>query len=242
MDYGINADYARTSVESGTSTGDMIAIVMIGIVFLLVMTAVIYIVNSIFLGKVFKKAGLPAWQAWVPLLNSWKMLEIGGKKGYWVLLGFVSTIGSGFIRNTDSENSLVVVAIVAIISLAAILVNLIIYVITVHNINLKLQYGAGMTVCAIFLPLIWVIVLGVSKNQWNDSLGDPRTDRPVVPPAYLQAAPMTQPTSPIQQQTPVVPAPPQQPASPIQPEGQSQPSLPSETNTPSQDESQPAQQ
>ena len=105
MDYGTNADYARTSIESGTSIEDMIAIFLIGIVYLLV-----------------------------------------------------------------------------------------------------------MTVYAIFLPLIWVIVLGVSKNQWNDSLGDPRTDRPVVPPAYLQAAPMTQPTSPIQPQTPVVPAPPQQPA------------------------------
>ena len=242
MDYGINADYARTSVESGISTGDIIAIFIIGIVFSLVMTVVIYVVNSIFLGKVFKKAGLPAWQAWVPVLNNWKILEIGGKKRYWVLLGFVSAIGSGFIRNTNSENSIVLEAIVAIISLAAILAYLIIYVIAVHNINLKLQYGAGMTVCAIFLPLIWVIVLGVSKNQWNDSLGDPRTDRPVVPPAYPKAAPMTQPTSPIQPQTPVVPAPPQQPASPIQPEGQSQPSLPSETNTPSQDESQPAQQ
>lgn len=242
MDYGINADYARTSVGSGISAGDIIATFIIGIVFLLVITVVIYVVNSIFLGKVFKKAGLPAWQAWVPVLNNWKILEIGGKKGYWVLLSFVSAIGSGFIRNTNSENSIVLGAIVAIISLAAILAYLIIYVIAVHNINLKLQYGAGMTVCAIFLPLIWVIVLGVSKNQWNDSLGDPRTDRPVVPPAHLQAAPMTQPTSPIQPQAPVVPAPPQQPASPIQQEGQSQPSLPSETNTPSQDESQPAQQ
>lgn len=59
MDYGTNADYARTSMESGTSIEDMIAIFLIGIVFLLVMTVVIYVVNSISLGKVFKKADLP---------------------------------------------------------------------------------------------------------------------------------------------------------------------------------------
>ena len=59
MDYGTNADYARTSMESGTSIRDMVAIFLIGIVFLLVMTVVVYVVNSIFLGKVLKKADLP---------------------------------------------------------------------------------------------------------------------------------------------------------------------------------------
>ena len=38
MDYGTNADYARTSIESATSIEDMIAIFLIGIVYLLVMT------------------------------------------------------------------------------------------------------------------------------------------------------------------------------------------------------------
>ena len=38
MVYGTNSDYARTSMESETSIGDMIAIFLIGIVYLLVMT------------------------------------------------------------------------------------------------------------------------------------------------------------------------------------------------------------
>lgn len=38
MDYGTNADYARTGIESGTSIEDMIAIFLIGTVYLLVMT------------------------------------------------------------------------------------------------------------------------------------------------------------------------------------------------------------
>ena len=54
MVYGTNSDYARTSMESETSIGDMIAIFLIGIVFLLVMTAVVYVVNFIFLVKFFK--------------------------------------------------------------------------------------------------------------------------------------------------------------------------------------------
>lgn len=54
MVYGTSSDYARTSMESETSIGDMIAIFLIGIVFLLVMTVVVYVVNSIFLVKFFK--------------------------------------------------------------------------------------------------------------------------------------------------------------------------------------------
>ena len=64
-----------------------------------------------------------------------------------------------------------------------------------HNINKKLGYEVSMTVLAILLPFVWVIVVGLSKNEWNDSLGDPRTDAPDIPVAISQPS-EGQPTPP----------------------------------------------
>lgn len=110
----------------------------------LVLLVVGYVVSAIFLGKVFKKGGVPAWQAWVPILNSWRIFELGGRQGFWAILAMVPILN---------------------------IVSAIFMIIAIYNINLKLKYGAGMTVVALFFPLIWVIVAGVSKNEWTDSLG-----------------------------------------------------------------------
>lgn len=106
-----------------------------------------YVLNSIFLSMVFKKAGVPSWQAWVPILNIWKTLEIGGKNGAWVFVSLVPFVGS--------------------------IAFLIFIIMAYQNINLKMGYGTGMTVLALVFPFIWLIILALSKNQWNPNLGQP---------------------------------------------------------------------
>ena len=32
--------------------------------------------------KALKKAGVKPWQSWVPYLNSWRLLQLGGQKGW----------------------------------------------------------------------------------------------------------------------------------------------------------------
>ena len=182
--YSTELSYTDTamSVDTDGAMAMFGVIVVIGLIF----TIGFYVLNSIFLGKIFKKAGVESWKAWVPILNSWKMLEIGGKPGFWAIL-----------------------AIIPIVNLVA----AIFMYIAIHNINLKIQYGVGMTILAIFFPMIWVIVAGVNKNPWNDSLGDPRTDQPQYQPAgpaYAQQPPApeyAQPAAPGYAQPPAPTAP-----------------------------------
>ena len=222
MDYGTNMDYARANaVGVSTSGSDIFAILMV-VLLLLVLAA--YVIYSIFLSRIFKKASLPAWQAWVPFLNAWQTLELGGKKGYWNALGIGSSIGSTISLNIDNDNALAISSVFSIISIGLGIAYFVINLIALHNINLKMQYGAGMTVCAAFLPIVWVIVLGVSKNQWNDSLGDPRVNRPAAIPAYTQAAPMANGgVAQGQPQPPVQPVPPVQTQAPTPDQNNSQP-------------------
>lgn len=43
---------------------------------------------------IFRKAGVEAWPAWVPIFNVWRLLELGGQKGWWVLVGLIPVIGT----------------------------------------------------------------------------------------------------------------------------------------------------
>ena len=50
---------------------------------------VVYVVYSLTLMALFKKMGIEAWKAWVPVYNVWVFLEAGGQKGFWSLLSLV---------------------------------------------------------------------------------------------------------------------------------------------------------
>ena len=150
---------------STTTTIDTAQAVAMGIGILIaaaIITLLMYAIVAIFLGKLFKKAGIPAWQAWVPVLNNWKLFEIGGKPGFWAVLAVVPVLN-------------IVSAIFGIIAM--------------HNINLKLRYDAGMTVLAVLVPLVWFIIVGTSSHTWDDSLGAPRLDQPITPTEPTDAAP-----------------------------------------------------
>ena len=150
---------------STTTTIDTAQAVAMGIGILIaaaIITLLMYAIVAIFLGKLFKKAGIPAWQAWVPVLNNWKLFEIGGKPGFWAVLAIVPVLN-------------IVSAIFGIIAM--------------HNINLKLRYDAGMTVLAVLVPLVWFIIVGTSSHTWDDSLGAPRLDQPITPTEPTDTAP-----------------------------------------------------
>ena len=150
---------------STTTTIDTAQAVAMGIGILIaaaIITLLMYAIVAIFLGKLFKKVGIPAWQAWVPVLNNWKLFEIGGKPGFWAVLAVVPVLN-------------IVSAIFGIIAM--------------HNINLKLRYDAGMTVLAVLVPLVWFIIVGTSSHTWDDSLGAPRLDQPITPTEPTDTAP-----------------------------------------------------
>jgi hypothetical protein len=105
---------------------------------------VTYIYFAIFAGMILKKAGQPAWAAWVPVYNQWKLNELGGIRGAWSLLvlgAFVPFIGSLL-----SIGGAVLFAIA--------------------SYRMAPAYGRDPVVSVllyIFLPVVWLPYMAVSK-------------------------------------------------------------------------------
>lgn len=125
-------------------------------------TVLAYVVGAVFMGMMFKKAGIPAWKAWVPVYNAWTFLEMGGQKG-WIslllLLSWIPLLG-------------LVPAIVATVYMC----------IAAYRIGLNFGKEAWFVVIYIFFGLVWLIWLAVDKTAvWNTSPAG--TDNGPTPPS-----------------------------------------------------------
>ncbi|WP_157432147.1 DUF5684 domain-containing protein [Agromyces italicus] len=106
--------------------------------FLMLCAALAYVLNGIFLSKIFVKTGAEGWPAWVPIYNTWRLLEIGGQAGWLSLLGLVP--GGG-------------------------IVTLVFVIIAVNNINQGFGKTTGWTILYFFLPLIWSAYLAYGRTE-----------------------------------------------------------------------------
>jgi len=111
------------------------------VMFMFLIVAAVYVVYAIFLGRIFKKAGVQSWIAWVPFYNTWKLLEIGGQQGFWSVLAIIPLVNY---------------------------VSAVFVFIAMYHIGKKLGKDGVFVLLAIFLPIVWVIWLGVDKSKWND--------------------------------------------------------------------------
>lgn len=132
--------YNRTF--SSSSSSDFLYI----FIFFLIVFVAIYVFRSVCLMSIFKKAGAESWIAWVPIFNNWKLLEIGGQKGYWAILELFPLIG-----------------IVAAVFLY----------IAMYNIGLKLGKSGGFVLLAIFFQIVWLPWLAFDSSTWDESAGAP---------------------------------------------------------------------
>jgi len=169
--FGQSSYYDGSTYYSTTSTTDpavaaAAALAMLGFVFAI--TAVVYVVSSIFLSRIFKKAGVEGWKAWVPVYNSWTLLEMGGQKGFWAVLALIPFVN---------------------------IVSAVFMYIAMYHIGLKLQKDGAFVLLAIFLPLVWMIWLAVDKSTWQGAPAGTAA-QPVKPitPAADQTTPPTPPT------------------------------------------------
>lgn len=137
--------YTYTYNTSSSSDLDPAAVAGF-IIFGLVFALAAYIVSALLLGRIFKKAGVASWIAWVPFYNQWKLLEIGGQPGFWAILMIVPLVQY---------------------------VSIVFMFIAMYNIGLKLGKSGAFVLLAIFLQLVWLIWLAVDGSTWNDSLGAP---------------------------------------------------------------------
>lgn len=141
MDYNYNYDYNYPA--SGTEVDPAAAAALVGVVFLFVFLLAIisYVVCAFLLSRIFKKAGVPQWTAWVPVYNTWKLLELGNQQGFWAVLALIPFVN-------------IVAAIFMYIAM--------------YHIGKKLGKEDWFVLLAIFLPLVWLIWLAFDDSKWHD--------------------------------------------------------------------------
>jgi len=134
------SDYTNTS--NGTLDDATAAALILGILLVsLIVGFVLYLVVSLSLMQIFKKAGVKPWIAWIPYYSNWKMLEIGGQQGFWAVL--------------------IIVPVVSIVSAVYTFI-------AMYHIGKKLGKDDAFVIIGIFLPLVWYIWLAVDKSKWHD--------------------------------------------------------------------------
>ena len=143
-----------TYTTTTSTTNDPSPGVSLAIFFVIFMIIVItYALDSFLLGRVFKKAGVKQWIAWVPFYNSWKKLELGDQQGFW--------------------------AVMTIIPIVNIVATVFLYI-AMYNIGLKLGKEGWFVLLAIFIPIVWTAWLAFDSSQWNNGGTLPPT--PGLPP------------------------------------------------------------
>lgn len=88
-------------------------------------------------GRIFQKLGEPGWKAWVPVVNTITILELGGYTALWVIAAFVPVLN-------------VVAAVIIILA--------------INGINARLGKGGGYTALFVFLAPVWAGHLGFGKT------------------------------------------------------------------------------
>ena len=102
---------------------------------------IVYVYYSLAVMSIFRKAGLKAWPAWVPVFNVWRILQLGGQKGWWVLVGIIPIVGT------------------------------ILYVVFLIIAGVKIQTAFGKPgifyLLAILLTPVWYGILAWDSSTWN---------------------------------------------------------------------------
>ncbi|WP_157813895.1 MULTISPECIES: DUF5684 domain-containing protein [unclassified Microbacterium] len=101
----------------------------------------VYVYHALTLMFIFRKAGLKAWPAWVPLFNVWRLLQLGGQKGWWVLVGLIPVVGT--------------------------IVYLVFLIIAGINIQTALGKPGVFYLLAIFLTPVWYGILAWDSSTWQ---------------------------------------------------------------------------
>ena len=93
--------------------------------------------------KAFEKAGQPGWGSIIPVYNSYLMLKIGGKPGWWLLLFLIPGV------------------------------NIIFAIWTINMISKSFGKDEGFTIGLLLLGFIFWPILGFGEAVYQGPYGDP---------------------------------------------------------------------
>jgi len=132
-----------------------------------------YIVHSLLLGRVFKKAKLGYWRAWVPIVRDWTFFKAGGYKGanvFWgigaVAIYVVSALFITFGLDT-------MYFIVSGIGLGLGIVYCIFYIAAIISLQKKLGKPLPFVILY-FVNLVaplWLWILALDNSKYNAKKG-----------------------------------------------------------------------
>jgi hypothetical protein len=144
-----STSYNSAYGDSGTSQALDPAVTAALVIGTLILVLIAYVVSSLLLGMIFKKANVPVWKAWVPVYNQWVFLELGDQKGWLALLPLLYVIpfvGWFFLGPVAS------------------LVTFVFSCIAAYRIGLNFGKEGVFVLLYIFLSLVWFIWLAVDKT------------------------------------------------------------------------------
>jgi len=151
--------------NSSLNTDYWIGFITIFFAIFFIILLITYVINSIFLSKVFKKAGVPGYIAWIPIWNYWQLFELGGQKGYLSLLIVASSIISNLYNNLGYAAMLVG----GTLSIAYV----VFFVISIKNIGNNFGKSNAFTIVGFFFFAIWAGILALDKSTWNGYTQEP---------------------------------------------------------------------
>ncbi|MGZ0711269.1 large exoprotein (plasmid) [Coraliomargarita sp. W4R53] len=144
------------SYDYDGGAGSLFAVYLILIPFLLVLALAGYILFSIFLMKIFEKAGVKGkWRAWVPIYNTMIFSKLGDLSPWLILIAMGASILLGWIPVVGQ-----------LIGLAAFLVSLL----AAWRVGLKLQKEAVWLILYFFLSIVWFGINAFDKSRWNSAI------------------------------------------------------------------------
>jgi len=135
-----------------TDGAAVIVLAAIGIGIGVLLAAGGYVLTSLFMMKVFDKAGVQGrWRAWVPIYNTMVFAKLGDLSPWWLLVAW----GAGVILAPVGVGGLFFLAASVYTVLAA------------YRVGLKLQKEPVWVVLYIFLSVVWLGILGFDRSRWS---------------------------------------------------------------------------
>ena len=134
-DYNSYTDATSSEVDPAVAAAVFAGMMLFTFVFI----ALTYVIHAFLLSRIFQKAGVEQWKAWVPVYNSWVLLELGGQQGFWAILLFIPFVN---------------------------IVSVIFIIIAMYEIGLKLGKSGAFVLLAIFVPIVWMIWLAFDSSTW----------------------------------------------------------------------------
>lgn len=133
----------------------------------------VYVIKSLLLGLIFKKAGRRWWEAWIPVLRDWSFFKIGGYKGLNIFWGIGASFALCLIASLNSVGLIVPAFFASIVAFGLAIVYFVFRIASIISIQKK--FGKpGVFILLYLINLIaplWTWILALDNSKYNKKKG-----------------------------------------------------------------------